>query len=66
MPSVTKMSEGEIAALRERLESEGFEFRSLDYAHFQARGPGVVVNMLLGVADPGVWDTNVLEHVAPP
>ncbi|MHC4953135.1 MAG: ribonuclease HIII [Planctomycetota bacterium] len=41
---VTKMSEGEIAELRQRLEREGFEFRSLDYAHFQARGPNVVVN----------------------
>jgi ribonuclease HIII len=34
----------EIEALRARLEARGFEFRPLAYAHFQARGPGVVVN----------------------
>lgn len=34
----------QIAALRRRLEEAGFEFRRLDHAHFQARGPGVVVS----------------------
>jgi ribonuclease HIII len=34
----------EIEELRARLEQRGFEFRSLAYAHFQARGPGVVVS----------------------
>jgi ribonuclease HIII len=34
----------EIEALRTRLEARGFEFKPLAYAHYQARGPGVVVN----------------------
>ena len=34
----------EIEALRTRLEERGFEFRSLAYAHFQARAPGIVVS----------------------
>jgi len=34
----------EIEELRARLEARGFEFRTLAYAHFQARGPGVVVS----------------------
>jgi ribonuclease HIII len=34
----------EIEELRARLEQRGFEFRPLAYAHFQARGPGVVVS----------------------
>ncbi len=34
----------EIEALKTRLEERGFEFRSLAYAHFQARAPGVIVS----------------------
>jgi len=34
----------EIEQLRAKLEARGFEFRPLQYAHFQARGPGVVVS----------------------
>ena len=44
MSNTLVMSPTEIAALRRRLENEGFEFRTLQYAHFQARGPGVVVS----------------------
>ena len=44
MSNTLVMSPAEISALRQRLESEGFEFRALQYAHFQARGPGVVVS----------------------
>jgi ribonuclease HIII len=38
------LSAEEIAALRTRLEARGFDFRPLQHAHFQARGPGVVVS----------------------
>jgi ribonuclease HIII len=34
----------EIAALKTRLEQSGFDFRALQHAHFQARGPGIVVS----------------------
>jgi ribonuclease HIII len=34
----------EIEELRARLERKGFEFRPLQHAHFQARGPGATVN----------------------
>jgi len=34
----------EIEALRTRLEERGFEFRSLQHAHFQARAPGIIVS----------------------
>ncbi|MCK6460527.1 MAG: ribonuclease HIII [Planctomycetes bacterium] len=34
----------EIEELRARLERRGFEFRPLQHAHFQARGPGAIVN----------------------
>ncbi|MHC4938265.1 MAG: ribonuclease HIII [Planctomycetota bacterium] len=44
MSTTLEMSLAEIEALRTRLESEGFEFRPLQYAHFQARRPGVVVS----------------------
>jgi len=44
MTTTLKMTRKEIDALRRRLEGEGFEFRPLQYAHFQARRPGVVVN----------------------
>ncbi len=42
--TVVKLTPDEIEALRQRMEQDRFEFRSLDHAHFQARGPGVVVN----------------------
>jgi ribonuclease HIII len=38
------LTPGEIEALKTRLEERGFEFRSLQYAHFQARAPGIVVS----------------------
>ncbi|MBN2490428.1 MAG: ribonuclease HIII [Planctomycetes bacterium] len=38
------LNAAEIAELRSRLESGGFDFRALQYGHFAARGPGVVVN----------------------
>ena len=44
MSTTLVMSPTEIQDLRRRLESEGFEFRTLQYAHFQARRPGVVVS----------------------
>jgi len=44
MTTTLKFTAKEIAALRVQLESQGFEFKSLDYAHFSARGAGVVVN----------------------
>lgn len=44
MTATLELDPGEIARLRAELEAEGFEFRRLDYAHFQARGPSVVVN----------------------
>jgi len=34
----------EIEELRRKLELKGFEFRPLQHAHFQARGPGATVN----------------------
>ena len=42
--TVVKLTANQIEALRERMEQDRFEFRSLDHAYFQARGPGVVVN----------------------
>jgi len=39
-----KLAPEEIAALKRALEEEGFELRPLDHAHYQARGPGVVVS----------------------
>jgi ribonuclease HIII len=44
MSPTVVMSADEITALRTRLEQDGFEFRTLQYAHFQARGTGVVVS----------------------
>jgi ribonuclease HIII len=38
------LAEARIEALRTRLEYEGYEFNSLQYGHFSARSPGVVVN----------------------
>lgn len=43
MSTTIKMDAGQIAGLRAELEASGFEFRPLDYGHFQARGDGVVV-----------------------
>ncbi|MHC4971029.1 MAG: ribonuclease HIII [Planctomycetota bacterium] len=44
MTTTLKLTAEEIAALRQDLNTAGFEFRRLDHAHFQARGEGVVVN----------------------
>jgi ribonuclease HIII len=44
MSPTVVMSPVEISALRTRLERDGFEFRTLQYAHFQARGTDVVVS----------------------
>jgi ribonuclease HIII len=38
------LAPAEIAALRARLDAEGFELGPLDHAHYQARGRDVVVN----------------------
>ncbi|MDH3591673.1 MAG: ribonuclease HIII [Planctomycetota bacterium] len=43
MTTTFKLSRREIGELRERLTEEGFLFKDLAYAHFQARGQGVVV-----------------------
>jgi ribonuclease HIII len=47
MTTTLKLTPGEIEELRGRLEGRGFEFRSLQHAHFQARGPAVVVSAYL-------------------
>jgi ribonuclease HIII len=47
MTTTLKLAAEKIAALRHELNAAGFEFRSLDHAHFQARGEGVVVNAYL-------------------
>jgi ribonuclease HIII len=47
MTTTLKLTANEIAALRQELNSSGFEFRRLDHAHYQARGEGVVVNAYL-------------------
>ena len=44
MSTTIVMSPTEIEALRAKLERQGFEFRGLQYAHFQAKGPGAVVS----------------------
>ncbi|MEM8883628.1 MAG: ribonuclease HIII [Planctomycetota bacterium] len=44
MSTTLKMTPSEIDDLRRRLEEERFEFRPLQYAHFQARGDGVIVS----------------------
>ena len=44
MTTTLKLNGAEIVALREQLESQGFSFKPLDYAHFSARGSAVVVN----------------------
>jgi ribonuclease HIII len=44
MTTTHKLSPAEIRELEGRLRDAGFEFRELQYAHFQARGEGVVVN----------------------
>jgi len=41
---VLKLTDAEIASIRQLLNEERFEFRRLDHAHFQARGDGVVVS----------------------
>ena len=42
--TVLKLTDAEIASLRQLLNDEQFEFRRLDHAHFQARSDGVVVS----------------------
>jgi ribonuclease HIII len=44
MTQTLVLSPAEITALRRRLQDAGFEFRTLQYAHFQARRPGCVVS----------------------
>jgi len=44
MSTTVQLTGPEIDALRVALEEEGFEFRALEHAVFQARGEGVVVN----------------------
>ena len=44
MTTTIKLDPGSIRSLRARLNDEGFAFRALDHAHFQARGQGVVVS----------------------
>jgi len=58
----------EIEALRTRLEERGFEFRSLAHAHFQARGPGVVVSAYRSgkVVVQGAAAEELFGHMAPP
>ena len=44
MTTTLVMTPERIEALRLLLEQEGFRFRPLDHAHYQARGEGVTVN----------------------
>jgi len=44
MTTTLKLTPAEIRDLERRLRDARFEFRDLQYAHFQARGAGVVVN----------------------
>jgi ribonuclease HIII len=44
MTTTLKLAPAEIAALRKTLNDEGYEFRRLDHAHFQARAAGVVIS----------------------
>ena len=44
MTTTVKMTAAEIDDLRAQLDAAGFEFRDLQYAYYQARGPGVVVS----------------------
>ena len=44
MSTTLKLNAGEIADLRKTLNDRGFEFRRLDYAHFQARTEGLVIS----------------------
>ncbi len=44
MTTTLKLTAAEIEALRHKLEDARYEFRDLNYAHFQARGEQVVVS----------------------
>ena len=44
MTTTLKLAAAEIRTLEETLRAEGFDFRPLDYAHFQARAQGIVIS----------------------
>ncbi|MDH3592718.1 MAG: ribonuclease HIII [Planctomycetota bacterium] len=44
MSTTLKLTPAEIGALHDALVGDGFEFRDLQYAHYQARGVGVIVS----------------------
>lgn len=58
----------EIQALKTRLEERGFEFSSLQHAHFRARGPAVVVTAYLSgkVVVQGAAAAEMFPDMAPP
>jgi ribonuclease HIII len=73
MTTTVQLTPEAIASLRQRLEREGYAFRSLQHAHYQARGEGVTVNayrsgkvVIQGKAEQAFLEAHGLAQPAAP